>query len=149
MSASYRYHATTRWTGARSGLLQAEGVQPPLPFSAPPEFQGEAGRWTPEHFFIAAVGACFVTTFRAISELSKFEFAALQVDVEGVLEKGEGGFRFTRVFVRPVLDLLHPEDHDRALRLLDKAERSCLVTRSLNSEVKLEPVVQVVAASRA
>lgn len=38
---------------------------------------------------MAAAASCFVTTFRAIAEFSKFEAAALEISVEGVVEKGD------------------------------------------------------------
>ncbi len=147
--AEYKYEASARWTGARRGVAAGSGAGAPIEFASPPEFQGEADRWTPEHFFTAAVASCFVTTFRAIADFSKFEFDALQVSVEGTLEKGEGGFRFTRVVVRPKLSVLREDDRERALRLLDKAERACLISRSINAQVSLEPTVTTSAAAQA
>ncbi len=143
MERTYRYQTTALWTAARSGVVQDESISPSLGFSAPPEFQGKAGKWTPEHMFVAAVASCFITTFRAIAEFSKFEAPGLEVSAEGTLEKGEGGFSFTRVSIRPVLTVARDADRERGLRLLDKAERSCLISRSLKSEVVLEPTVLV------
>jgi organic hydroperoxide reductase OsmC/OhrA len=101
--------------------------------------------WTPEHFLIAAVAGCFVTTFIAIAEASKFEVLSLEVSAAGSLEKVERGFQFTRVTLRPVLTIARDSDRERALRLIDKTERSCLVARSLRSEVIVEPTVSVQA----
>jgi organic hydroperoxide reductase OsmC/OhrA len=67
----------------------------------------------------------------------------LQVAAEGILEKLEGGLRFTQVIIRPALTVANEDDRERGLRLLEKAERACLVTRSLNSQVVLEPTVTV------
>ena len=139
----YRYYASTHWTEGRKGVVEAEGIAAPLNFSAPPEFQGEAGVWTPEHFFAAAIGACFVTTFRAIAEYSKFEYQGLQVEVEAMLEKEEGGFLFTRVIVQPILTIGGQADRERAVRLLEKAERACLISRSIRSQIELRPEIVV------
>lgn len=140
---SHQFRASARWTSARHGVAEGGPGVPRIDFSAPLEFQGEAGVWTPEHFFLAAVASCFVITFRAISDLSKFEASELEVTAEGILEKGEGGFSFTRVFVRPVLTVAREADQERGLRLLEKAERSCLISRSLRGEVVLVPTVAV------
>jgi peroxiredoxin-like protein len=137
----YTFEASARWTGARRGIAAGKGAGADIEFGSPPEFQGESGKWTPEHFFTAAIASCFVSTFRAIAEFSKFEFAALEVAVKGVLEKEEGGFRFTRVVVMPKLTMLHEEDRERALRLLRKAERGCLISRSVNAQIALEPTI--------
>ncbi len=164
---SYRYETTANWIGARRGIVHDRSISPPLAFSAPPEFQGEASTWTPEHMLVAAVASCFITTFRAIAEISKFEATALEVTVEGFVEKTERsherlgeippisqgaegvvkrqdhGYSFTRVFVRPRLAVAKAADRERGLRLLEKAERSCLVSRSLRSEIVLDPEVVV------
>ncbi len=143
MENSYQYTTSATWTNGRRGTIHAEGIGHSLDFSAPPEFQGTAGIWTPEHFLVAAVATCFITTFRAIAEFSKFEIGGLQVTAEGVLSKGEGGFKFTNVIVRPTLTILREEDRERGLKLMDKAEHACLVSRSLNSQISLEPTVIV------
>jgi peroxiredoxin-like protein len=138
----HKYTVAGRWSGSRNGIVTAEGEAPAIDFSAPPEFQGEAGKWTPEHFFLAALTSCFVTTFRAICEFSKFEFKDLRVATEGSLEKAEGGFRFKRVFIRPALTVAPGADPERALRLLEKAERGCLISRSVSCEIVLDPSLQ-------
>ena len=146
MNTSYQYTSTANWTNARAGIVNAESsVELPIAFSAPPEFHGQPDLWTPEHLLVAAVAGCFVTTFIAVAELSKFELEALEVSAEGLLGKGEGGYQFTRITVRPVLTIARDLDRERALRLLEKAERSCLVSRSLRSEVVVEPKVLVEA----
>lgn len=137
----YRYEASAHWTGGRRGTVAGQGAGGTIEFAAPPEFQGEAGKWTPEHFFTAAIASCMVTTFRAIAEISKFDFEALDVSVEGVLEKAEGGLRFTRVVVKPVLTTRREDDRERGLRVLDKAERACLISRSINAQISLQPTV--------
>ncbi len=141
--ADYTYEANAHWTGGRRGTVTGQGADGPVEFSAPPEFQGDSGKWTPEHFFAAAIASCMVTTFRAIAEISRFEFAGLDVSVEAVLEKAEGGFRFTRVTVKPVLTVHSEDDRGRGLRLLDKAERACLISRSINAQITLQPTVMV------
>ncbi|MGH9602249.1 MAG: OsmC family protein [Terriglobales bacterium] len=141
----YRYRTSARWTASRKGEVGAESVFEPLVFSAPTEFGGEPNQWTPEHMFVAAVSSCFVTTFGVIAGLSKFPFAELEVTAEGVLEKEEGGYRFTQVILRPMLTLEREEDRERGLRLLEKAERSCLIARSISAQMVLEPQLHVLA----
>ncbi len=142
----YKYEAHARWTGARRGVAAGTGAGAEIEFASPPEFQGEGDKWTPEHFFMASIAGCFVTTFRAIAEFSKFDFVALEVAAQGVLEKAEGGFRFTRVVVKPKLTIMREDDRERALRLLNKAEHGCLISRSINAQVSLEPTIVTTAA---
>jgi len=147
MNTSYSYESLARWTAGRNGVVKGHQIEPAITFSSPPEFQGEAGVWTPEHFFTAAVATCFIATFQAIASFSKFEARALEVSVEGQVEKGDGGFRFTRVTVRPVLTIDNESDRERGLRLLEKAEKGCLVSRSLQSQIVLEPHIVLAPAA--
>jgi peroxiredoxin-like protein len=135
---SYVYHTDARWTGGRSGELTAEGL-PRISFSAPPEFAGEPGRWTPEHLLVAAASTCFLSTFMAIAEAQKLVVKELRLSAFARLERVPGeGYRFTEVTLVPEIHV----DHDRvetALKVLAKAEKSCFVTRSLKATVQIEP----------
>ena len=141
METCYRYRTTAHWSAHHTGIVEAEEIPRTINFSAPPEFRGEPGLWTPEHLLVAAVATCFVSTFRAISEASKLEVVGLETAVEGVLEKSDSGFSFTRFTVRPRLTITREEDREKAGRLLAKAEHVCLVSRSLNGRVDLQPEV--------
>jgi organic hydroperoxide reductase OsmC/OhrA len=105
--------------------------------------------WTPEHFFVAAVASCFVTTFKAIADFSRFSFESLDVSAEGILEKVDSGYKFTQVILKPKLVVPTDAEADRGTRLLEKSERACLVSRSLSSEVKLQPEVTSAAGRSA
>ena len=143
MEAHYEYGVHAFGAGGRNGVVQAEGVLSSISFSPPPEFLGEPGRWTPEHFLVAAVASCFVSTFSGIAEKSHFEFVSLNLDAEGVLGNDDGVWRFIEIRLRPVVTILKDEDRDRVMRLLEKAEKSCLIARSLQCKVALFPAVQV------
>ncbi len=143
MEKQYIYRVSASSTSLRSGIAVAENVQPSIVFSAPPEFQGEAGRWTPEHFLVAAVAGCVLSTFSGMAHFSKFEFLSLEVEAEGVLGKDEGGWRFTQINVRPRLKIAEGKDSERAKRLLEKAEKTCLVARSLACPTIMEPEIVV------
>lgn len=143
MPTDYSFQVDAQWTGGRRGIVENELQVPSLRFSAPPEFQGETGFWTPEHFLLAAVASCFVTTFHAIAEISRFEPAGLELTVEGTIEKAEGGLQFTQLILKPVLTVTREADQERGGRLLEKTERSCLISRSLKSQMEMQPRVEV------
>jgi organic hydroperoxide reductase OsmC/OhrA len=91
-----------------------------ISFSAPPEFLGEPWRWTPEHFLIAAVASCFVSTFSGIAEKSRFQFVTFHLEADGMLGNEEG-MAFSQIMLRPVVTMLKEEDR-QVIRLLEKAE---------------------------
>jgi organic hydroperoxide reductase OsmC/OhrA len=107
MEAHHEYRVKAFCVGPRKGVVQAEGVLSSISFSAPPEFLGESGRWTPEHFLVAAVASCFVSTFSGMAEKSRLEFASFNMDAEGVLGNEDGIWRFTEIKLRPVVASLN------------------------------------------
>ena len=143
MENQYLYRASAISTELRGGIVTGDDIQPSIPFSAPPEFQGQPGRWTPEHFFVASIAGCFVSTFSGMAHFSKFDYLSLELEVEGLIQKDEGGWRFTQVTLRPRLRIAPTKEHERAIRLLEKAEKTCLVTRSLASRIVFEPEILV------
>lgn len=143
MPTTYSYRTTAHWTTHKRGIVEGEGIPRTINFAAPPEFGGEPGLWTPEHLLLASVSTCYVATLRAVAEASKLEFASLELTVEGTIEKQEGGFRFTRILLRPVVTIEKEEERERMGRLLEKAERACLISRSLACATVLEPKILV------
>jgi organic hydroperoxide reductase OsmC/OhrA len=103
--------------------------------SAPPkEFDGPGNQWSPEGLLTAAVADCFVLGFRAIATASRFAWTSLEARTEGTLDRMEGKMRFTRFDTHARLLVPPGTDLERAKRLLEKAESSCLVANSLSSE---------------
>lgn len=144
MEIQYKYQASAGWRLHEHGSVKAgDGIPYNLDFSVPPEFGGENGMWTPEHLFLGSVASCFVATFRSVAEKSNLEFQKIEVLVEGMVEKQEGGLRFTKITLRPEVLLWREEDRPRAVRLLEKAEHGCLIARSLSATIKLQPQVWV------
>lgn len=144
MTEVHTYQTRGRWTGNRGGEIQAAGVSEALRFSAPPEFHGEAGRWSPETLLLAAANTCFLTTFLAIAEFSKLELADVEISADARVERVAGqGYRFTEVTLLPVVTLARDADREKALRLLEKAEKSCIVARALQTLLRVQPTLRV------
>lgn len=141
----HRYDVRARAETAGLVTLESAGLAP-LSTAAPPDFDGPGDVWSPETLLIGAVADCFILTFRAVARASALQWRHLQCDAEGVLAREEGQLRFTEITLRVRLEVSAETDSGRAERLLDKAERSCLVTASLKTKVRLES--QVLRASR-
>jgi len=116
--------------------------------SAPPaEFGGPGDLWSPETLLAAAVADCFILTFRAIARASKLDWISLSCDVDGILDRVDNVTRFTEFKLRAVLDASPGTDEKKALRLLEKAEHSCLITNSLNSASHLDAEVRIAGSA--
>lgn len=138
----FPHHYTVTVESGNDGdvVLSSEGLAD-IPSQAPAEFGGPGNRWSPETLLTAAVADCFVLGFRAIANASKVPFTKLTVNVEGVLDTVERKMKFTTMQIQA--NLLVPEevDHERAKKLLEKAEDSCLITNSMTAAITLETSV--------
>ncbi|HZP44749.1 MAG TPA: OsmC family protein [Candidatus Binataceae bacterium] len=110
-----------------------------LRLTTPADFDGPGGALSPGDLLLAAVEGCFVLTFHAIARASKLNYTALEVRAEGVVDRQDGTTRFTAIVLRPRLSLPPATDRARALRILEKSERGCLVANSLRTPITLEP----------
>ncbi len=135
------YPATATGTAEGSVPVASPGLID-LETAAPAEFGGPGDQWSPETLLVASVANCFILTFRAVARASKFDWQALKCDVTGVLERVDKVTKFTAFEIRAVLDVSEGSNEAKALRLLDKAERSCLITNSMTAEIVLEAEVR-------
>ena len=120
--------------------VSSEGVETIV--SGPPsEFGGAGGQWSPETLLVAAVADCFILSFRAIARASKLSWNALNCEVDGKLERSDGVLRFTEFAVRATLIVPEETTDERAMRIMEKADKSCLITNSLISTTRLEAIV--------
>lgn len=137
----HRYTVSVSGDPGMHGTLVGDGV-PSLPTAPPPQFGGPGDAWSPEQLFLASVGTCFLHTFRAVAAASSLPFTRIEIACEGVLDRADHVTRFSEIVLRPTLTLGPEVDHDRARRLMEKAERGCLVTASLSTPTRLEPTVE-------
>ena len=104
---------------------------------APVEFGGPGDLWSPETLFVAAIADCFVLTFRAVAKSAALEWRALSCSGSGVLDRTPDGPQFTSVTLRARLTIPAGTDTDKVHRLLERAERACLISRSIKSTIRL------------
>jgi hypothetical protein len=83
----------------------------------------------------------FLFTLRAVAQASRLEFISLELASEGTVDRRDGGLSFTEIVPRPRLLVRAGTDQDRALRVLEKAKKTCLVSASLLAPVCLEPEI--------
>lgn len=151
MIDSHDYHVELTGTGTKTGLLTAidDGL-PELDVASPPEFGGPSRTWSPEHLFVASVTSCLMTTFMSMAERSGVEVVSYHDESVGRLSRDEDGlFRIERITLRPRIVIAPESRLDRAERLIEKAERVCLIGRSIDTETVLEPHVDLAEAQQA
>jgi organic hydroperoxide reductase OsmC/OhrA len=118
-----------------------------LESAAPAEFGGPGDQWSPETLLVAAVADCFILSFKAIARASKLEWHALSCSVDGVLDKVEKVTQFTDFKIRATLEIPEGTRESKAERLLEMAEKHCLITNSLIADSHLEAEIRIASAA--
>ena len=144
------YNVDIRWDKDRKGVMcspelksfaSSEGC---IEVATPPEFpKGIPGIWSPEHLFTASISSCLMTTFLAVAENSRLNFKAFSCGAKGKLEQVEGKFLMTEVILEPHVTIEDEGDRDKAIRILEKSEKACLISNSVKSRILLHPAVEV------
>ena len=140
----HQYNVNVKWNEGRVGELISPELNTKIEVATPPQFPtGVEGIWSPEHLFTAAVNSCFMTTFLSIAENSNLEFKEFSCNATGLLDQVEGKFLMTEVILNPNLVIVKEEDKEKALRVLEKSEKACLISHSINSKVTLNSTVTI------
>jgi len=121
--------------------ISAPGL-PTLETAPPRQYGGPGDRWSPECLLVGAAADCFLLTFRAVATASSFVWRELRCEAEGILDHVDHASCFTQLNLSVRLVIPSGRDAERAQRLLEKAEKTCLVTNSLSAEVSLTCVVE-------
>lgn len=151
---SHFYNIDISWKGGRKGLMCSPELSSPeaslgcIDVATPPEFpKGEKGIWSPEHLYTAAVASCLMTTFLAVAENSKFSFGYFLCHAKGKLETVDGKMIMTEVQLFPEISIDDESKRGKALTILEKAEKACLISNSIKSKTLVVPRVVVDASS--
>jgi organic hydroperoxide reductase OsmC/OhrA len=137
------YNTAIRWEQGRKGTLTAPELTS-ITVATPPAFpKGEPNVWSPEHLYVASANSCLMTTFLAIAENSKLDFVSFDSNATGKLEKVDGMLMFSEIELKPRVVLKKEKDRERALRIIEKSERMCLVSNSMKSKIVLSPEVVI------
>lgn len=144
MSDTHTYTTRVTYSELRKGVLSAKGLSS-FEVATPPQFSGgHEGIWSPEHLYVASAEICLMTTFLSIAEKSRLEFVGYSSEAVGTLDKTAQGMMMTKIVIRPKVVIGDEGKRERTLLLLEKAEKHCLISNSMKTEVAIEPIVEVV-----
>lgn len=147
----HTYNVNINWTQDRKGTMCSPELKNNetqetncVEIATPPEFPGGMPNiWSPEHLFTAAVSSCLMTTFLAIAGFSKLEFVSFKCGSKGILEKVDGKFVMSEILLFPEVLITDESKRNRAERIIEKAEKACLISNSITSKITMETKIIV------
>lgn len=142
------YNVNVQWSSDRKGMMCSPDLNQDagncIEVATPPEFpKGIPGIWSPEHLLTAAVSSCFMTTFLAIAENSSLGFIGFSCQAKGKLEQVDGKLMISEVILTPTLTISTDSEREKAMKVLVKSEKACLVSNSIKSKVSMLPTIIV------
>ena len=143
-SKKFRYKTDIKLNDYGEGIVESED-RTSIKLSAPVEFGGLPGLWTPEDLLVASVNACLMTTFLYYAKKQGFKFESYESSAEGTIELVDMQYLFTEIKIMPKVTLKSKEDIEKAEKLLNISKKSCLISNSLKFKVILESEVEVVS----
>jgi organic hydroperoxide reductase OsmC/OhrA len=144
------YRATTTWrrtstdftyeTYNRAHEVKFGGGEV-VPWSAAPEFKGDADRVNPEEAYVASLSSCHMLTFLAIAARKRFVVDSYTDEASGVMEKNEvGKYWVSRVTLRPkaAFSGARQPSAQEMSELHHAAHENCFVGNSVRTEITVD-----------
>jgi len=134
---SWNYKSTTKWTdeeGIHSKMEMESGYS--CSFHKPSEFGGIDGLLNPEDAFVGSLAMCFSITFKEMCDKMRLNIENFELETDGLLEELDDGKKFTRIYLRPVIE---SDDSEKKIkRAIQLAKDNCLIAKSMNCEIIVE-----------
>ncbi len=142
----HHYAVTADGKSDTNVTLSSRGL-PDLDTAGPPEFGGPGDLWSPETLLVGTIADCFILSFRATARAARLEWDSLSCSVIGTLDKIDRVTQFTAFEITAELTVPASSDDkaddEKALRLMEKAKKHCLITNSFKAATTLQASVLV------
>jgi len=139
----YRYNTSLKWIEGHTGSLISSNKES-IKVGCPPEFGGKPQYWSPEELLVASAELCIMTTFLDLCNRYHCPIVSYESRAEGFLHIIKGEFRFSRINILPVIEVSSSQDLEKSAEFMKQAARNCVVSRSLKTEVQVEPKLTMV-----
>lgn len=135
----HHYDLQLTWTQGQGAQLDSE--QRPTVVGGPPaQFGGRSDWWSPEHLLLASTALCLQTTFDSFCRRARLDLKSYETRAEAVLDKTAEGLVFTGIKLR-VRMAVAAADVERAVELVHKAKKYCIISNALRPAVELDLTV--------
>lgn len=156
MTKTHEYEVSVRWTGNRgtgtSGYRDygrdhelSAPAKPTISVSSDPAFLGDRRRWNPEELLVASLSQCHMLWYLHLAASAGVVVVSYSDTPLGTMdEDGTGAGRFSRVLLRPVVEVARQEMTAGAQALHREAHSMCFIARSVNFPVDHQPTARAV-----
>jgi peroxiredoxin-like protein len=146
--AEHHFHLKANWPGGRNDVGEIAAGNLVTKVSIPPEMDGPGVGTNPDEMLLGAAATCYIITLAAMMERSKLEKISLTMESDAIVDVTNGVITYKKIIHRPNVVLkadASERDLQLALKLAEKAESSCMISRAIqgNVEVELDATIDV------
>lgn len=138
----YKYMTNLSWSSEKKGILKSIG-KPEIEVACPPEFGGHPNMWSPEDLFLSSVEVCTMTTVLWLVNKEKMQLLSYKSKAEGFVEMVNGVFQFSLINIKLTIGVSSGKDCDKIENIIKKVNKTCLISNSIRSTVKIETKIVV------
>jgi organic hydroperoxide reductase OsmC/OhrA len=150
---THRYETRLRWTGSTG--LGWEHYDREHVAAAPPaeqelrlttgEAHGDPSVLNPEQLLLVAASSCQALWFLHLAAKARIDVVEYEDEASALMPEDDPPVRITEITLRPRIVAAGDASEERVRELVETAHRHCYIANSLNSAMRLEPEVVVVA----
>jgi organic hydroperoxide reductase OsmC/OhrA len=151
--ATRRYETRLRWTGSTG--LGWERYDRTHSVTAPPaeqelrvttgESKGDPSILNPEQLLLSAASSCQALWFLHLAAKARLDVVEYMDAATAIMPDDVEPVRITRITLRPRIVLAREASEERVRKLVHTAHEHCFVANSLNSDMTIEPEIEVTA----
>jgi organic hydroperoxide reductase OsmC/OhrA len=146
----HRYESRLRWSGSTG--LGWEHYERAHTVSAPPaeqtltvttgEAKGDPAQLNPEQLVVMAASSCQMLMFLHLAAKARIDVVEYTDDATGLMPLDDEPVRIQEITLQPRIVIAGDAGDERVLKLVHLAHEQCFIANSLNSEMRLEPVIE-------
>jgi organic hydroperoxide reductase OsmC/OhrA len=138
-----QYETSTEWTRSHQGVARSP-KKIDVEVVCPPPFCDERDDlWSPEEYFVSSVEMCLMMTFLYFAHRGELPFLSYKSHATGTVEFVDGKAKFTKIDIYPQIEALDDRNARKIRLMLKAADRNCLVSNSIDAEVRHYPGIIV------
>lgn len=139
--AEHHFHLKADWPGGRNseGYIDAGNLKTTI--SIPTEMDGPGVGTNPDEMLLGAAATCYIITLAAMMERANLPLKEMALESEGIVDVTNGVFTYKKIIHRPTVSLTSQaseKDYEVLEKLIQKAEKSCMISRAIEGNVELE-----------
>lgn len=139
--AEHLFELKASWPGGRNseGYIEAGNLQTKI--SIPPEMEGPGVGTNPDEMLLGAAATCYLITLAAMIERADLPLKEMSLASVGIVDVTNGVTTYKKIIHKPFVsltDVATKEDFNKLEKLVNKAEKSCMISRALRGNVEIE-----------